>query len=132
MSSIDEKIMQVEDLLLHAAEYRTGIRLLLVSDSQFLLVDDGYLNRYTQIREMEIIRGLTFSREKILDVFIKLEVMLTELIKLKLVGFYSERAVMLEEIIKNMNIHRKREILKTWGIIDRPLSSRLETLKNQK
>lgn len=122
--------MQVENLLLHKPEYRSTKRLLLVSENQLLRVDNGFMTRYRQLQEMTIIRKLTFSREKILDVYIKLEVILAELIKINLVGFETEKSAMLEEMLKNMQMHRKREILKTWGVIDKGLSTQLERLSS--
>ena len=125
-SSVDGKIMHVENLLLHEPEYRSTMRLLLVSKTDLLRVDNGFVQRFGQFQEAAMIRRLTFNREKILDVYIKLEVILAELIKMYLVGFELKKSVMLEEILKNTQMHRKREILKAWGVLDKALSTQLE------
>lgn len=76
--SIDGKIMYVWNLLRSNPEYRLRLRFMLISETVILRVYKGRLYEYRQLKPLTVIRDMTWNRGKILETFIKLEIMTTE------------------------------------------------------
>jgi hypothetical protein len=128
MDSIDGKIMHVRNLLNGNLEYRLRLRFMFIGESSILRVHKGHMTEYLWCDEFSIVKNLSYSnRGTLLEVFIKIETIITDLVLARLLGLF-ERAPKLEKKIDNMNINSKTDILLGCGMIDQNLSSLLSNL----
>jgi hypothetical protein len=95
-SSVDGKIMHVWNLLRPNLEYRLRLRFMFIGESTILRVFKGHLSQYTWFEEYSIVKNLSYSnRGTLLEVFIKIETIITDLVIARLLGLF-ERAPELE------------------------------------
>lgn len=128
MDSIDGKIMHVWNLLNSNPEYRLRLRFMFIGESSILRVHKGHMTEYQWFDEFSIVKNLSYSnRGTLLEVFIKIETIITDLVLARLLGLF-ERAPKLEKKIENMNINSKTVILLGCGMIDQNLSTQLTNL----
>lgn len=125
MDSIDGKIRHVWNLLRSNPGYR--LRCILISETVILRVYKERLFEYRQFKQLAIARDLTWNRGNILEAFIKLEIIITELVISRRIGIF-ERDLKLEEKLEKMPTRNKILELRECGGIDQDLWSILDSL----
>ncbi len=93
-------------------------------------IDEHFINNGSvQQGHHEIeFKFLVNERGNILDRFTKVEFLMTELIRLKILGYEVEKGEMMIDIISAVPVNRKISSLKKWKVIDTDLSKTLNAL----
>lgn len=97
---------------------QTPFRVLLVTDTELIWVSHDFT--YTELvrDKSEWVANLSFERGDILERFALLEVVIDELVKLKVAGNDKIRQTYLDDILEKVDFFSRLNLLKDWGIID--------------
>jgi hypothetical protein len=116
--SIEDKIDEVDRLIGKQKDLLKDLRLFLLSPNQWMRVYKGRSEKYEQFQEHIFIRGLGAERGKILNVFSKIEFLINEIIRAKVLGLYSPQAYILDDILEYVDLSFRIKLLKKWKLID--------------
>ena len=75
-------------------------------------------------------KKLELDRGQILSVFSKMEFLLNELIHLLVIDYDAKKRAMFNDVLENINFHRRIELLRKWGLINNSECGRMQGLKN--
>ena len=114
-----QKIDELMPKIFHSGKPTTNFRLFLLGDKKILRIFNGKTTIITFSDELGLAENLRCDRGNILDLFSKLEFMVNEIIRLKLLGPISENNFMLDAILENVDFFSRIKLLFDWNIIDK-------------
>ncbi|HXV39277.1 MAG TPA: hypothetical protein VD699_06890 [Nitrosopumilaceae archaeon] len=101
---------------------------------QLFLVGDGTFFRYyrgrmsTHLFEEFVSTAFSQDRGRLLDKFATLEFLLSELIRITLIGIHSDKTLLMNKLLAKLGYREKIDLLHDWKIIDSNQKDRLASL----
>ncbi|MGC1121348.1 MAG: hypothetical protein WBA22_09660 [Candidatus Methanofastidiosia archaeon] len=124
-----KEIDRLTEVCMRAKRFPKNLRLFLITKDRYIRLLNGKAEVFMS-SEFGVARHMRFERGYILDFFSKLEFFINELIRLKLIGFDSERDFMLDDILENVDLFSRIRLLEKWNVIDGSLTNELMQAKN--
>lgn len=112
-----------------AGRLQTPFKVLLVTDTELIWISHDYT--YTELvrDKSEWMANLRVDRGDILERFALIEVVVDELIKLKVAGNDKIRKIYLDDILEKIDLFSRLNLMKEWGVIDETQYGHLMALK---
>jgi hypothetical protein len=126
---MNEEIMELILTFTKCRKIPTTLRLFLITEKEYIRIYCGSMSSSHHAEEFGFIRNLRFERGPILDLFSKLEFFVNEIIQLKILGPNSDKGLMLDKILTNVDFFSRVKLLNEFGIVDRTLQGLLMETK---
>lgn len=126
---MEAKIQELYRLLISKNRpWPKDLNLLLITEKRCLKIEPEWISFNVTADEYGIANLTSLSRGKALDIFTKLEFLLGEIIKLRMIGYDRKKSPMFDEILKKLYLHPKIQILSKWGLL-KGETKRIERLR---
>jgi hypothetical protein len=107
-----------------------NIRLFLISKSSYIRISNKKIEQgYYETLDHFLIKSKRCDRGIILELFLKLEFIVNELIIFNIVGYDPKRAYLFDDILDKIDMHSKVTLLRDWKIIDNKLYNSIIVVK---
>src|SRR5689334_21982695 len=92
-----------------------NIRLYLTDGQDSFYLNNGEIKK--EYHELDF-RSMINERGNILEMFSKVEFLMAEIMRLKILGYEVEKSEMMADLISSVPVNRKISFLKKWNFID--------------
>ncbi|MBN2454050.1 hypothetical protein JXB11_00740 [Candidatus Woesearchaeota archaeon] len=123
------KTIDLMKVLLEVRYIPSYLRFFVISKRKYLRLYNGRISESWQAQEFGIVRGMKLERGDILDFFAKLEFLISELIRIKLLGFYSKKTHLLDALLDSTDFYSKIRVLRKWKLINGKLEGKIIAAK---
>lgn len=133
MANIDTELSKfMVDMVKNQPEIPKELDLFLVTKESYIRFHNGFFNTGKNYVDTVLLQAkkLNLDRGEILSVFSKMEVLLYELIHLIVIDYDTKKRVMFDDILDNINLHRKIELLRKWELISNNECDNFQKLKS--
>ncbi|HEX5186568.1 MAG TPA: hypothetical protein VFV86_06725, partial [Nitrososphaeraceae archaeon] len=130
-SSIEEKYFEIENLVRSKTDFWHESSFFFVTRDEYLRIYKGKFSKNVEIVKNATINGIIkVDRGKILDVFAKIEFLVNHLIIVQIVGFLSDKVLLVDDLLANVDLINRIKMLHNWKILDDSDKNRIIQLKN--
>ena len=108
------------------------LELFLITEETYIKFHNGYLDIGKNYVDTVVLnpKKLELDRGQILSAFSKMEYLLNELIHLLVIDYDVKKRYMFNNILENINLHRKIMLLNKWGLISNRECKNMQKLKS--
>jgi hypothetical protein len=106
--------------------------LFLITEETYIRMHKGNLNIGKNYVDTVVLnpKKLALDRGQILEVFSKMEFLLNELTHLLVIDYSEIKREMFNDVLENVNLHRRIELLRKWRLIPNGECNQLQELKS--
>ena len=133
MSDIDKVLSDfILDLVKKQPTIPEDFFLFLITEETYIRLYKGNLDIGKNYVDTVVLnpKKLTLDRGEILTVFSKMEFLLNALIHLLVIDYSEIKREMFNDVLENVNLHRRIELLRKWELISNSQCEQLQKLKS--
>lgn len=133
VSNIDEELGKLMlDLLHKKPKIPKDFFLFLITEESVMRIDKGNLDIGKNYVDTVVLnpKKLELDRGQILSIFSKLEFLLNELFHLLVIDYSEFKRGMFNDVLENVSLHRRIELIVKWGLIEGKEGNKLQQLKS--
>lgn len=113
-----KKVLEIRDFIVNDRVSIRGLRLFVVRHKGYIFFHSGGLKSGFTAEEYGDVAHLNNKRGDILSMFSKLEFIINELLRLKILGFEYDKYEMFLQLISKIDLFVRIKYLRDWGVID--------------